>query len=118
MYAEVNATAPHDDSVAVVHLNTSTTSTNAGARVRLVLLTRHLHTSTVASGHLDASLQQGNHLYLDTFGGTLPATSGWSNEYGQPNVLVHFPFRLPVLNVLADRLMEATRLTWAHGVGT
>lgn len=92
-------------------------STNAGARVRLVLLGRHSHTSTVASGHLDASLQQGNHLYLDTFGGALPATSGWSNGYGQPNVLVHFPFCLPVLNVLADRPMEATRLTWVHGVG-
>lgn len=69
MYGEVNPAAPHDDFVAVVHHNTSTTSMNA-----------------VASGHLDASLQQGNHLYLDTFGGALPATSGWSNEYGQPNV--------------------------------
>lgn len=70
VYGEANSTAPHDDSVAVVHHNTSTMSTNA-----------------VASGHLDASLQQGNHLYLDTFGGALSATSGWSNGYGQPNVL-------------------------------
>ncbi|KAG2042945.1 hypothetical protein BDR03DRAFT_1005855 [Suillus americanus] len=76
VYAEVNSTTLHDDSVAVVHLNTFTTSMNAEA-----------------SGHLDASLQQGNPLYLDTFG------TGWLDEYGQPNVLVHFPFRLPVLNV-------------------
>lgn len=69
VYAEVNSIAPHDDSVAVVHHNTSTTSMNADA-----------------SGHLDASLQQGSHSYLDTFGGALPATSSWSNEYGQPNV--------------------------------
>ncbi|KAG2348799.1 hypothetical protein BDR05DRAFT_1055750 [Suillus weaverae] len=69
VYAEVNPTTPHDDSVAVVHLNTSTTSMNADA-----------------SGHLGPSLQQGNLLYLDTFG-ALPATSGWLNEYGQPDVL-------------------------------
>lgn len=63
VYAEVNSTTLHDDSVAVVHHNTFTTSTNAEA-----------------SGHLDASLQQGNPLYLDTFG------TGWLDEYGQPNV--------------------------------
>ncbi|KAG2047422.1 hypothetical protein BDR06DRAFT_90365 [Suillus hirtellus] len=43
VYAEVNPTAPHDDSVAVVHHNTSTTSMNAGARLRLILLARHSH---------------------------------------------------------------------------
>lgn len=64
VYAEVNPTAPHDDSVAVVHHNASTVPTNADA-----------------SGHLDASLQQGNLLYLDTFN-----TGGWFDEYGQPNV--------------------------------
>jgi hypothetical protein len=93
VYAEVNPTAAHDDSVAVVHHNISTTSTNAGARIRLVLLLRHSHPSVDASGHLDTSLQQGNALYLDTFG------TGWVDEFGQPIVLVHFPFRLPVLTV-------------------
>ncbi|KAG2152143.1 hypothetical protein BD769DRAFT_1658569 [Suillus cothurnatus] len=63
VYAEVNPTAAHDDSVAVVHHNISTTSTNADA-----------------SGHLDTSLQQGNALYLDTFG------TGWVDEFGQPIV--------------------------------
>ncbi|KAG1820280.1 uncharacterized protein BJ212DRAFT_1016075 [Suillus subaureus] len=78
VYAEVNSTAPHDDSVAVVHHNTFTMSTNAGTRVRLMFLARHLHPSTEASGHLNASLQQGNPLYLD------PAN--WLDGYGQPNV--------------------------------
>lgn len=67
MYAEVNSTTPHDDSVAVVHHNVSTMSMNADA-----------------SGHLDASLQ-GNPLYLATFS-TLPVPSGWLNDFGQPNV--------------------------------
>ncbi|KAG2146737.1 hypothetical protein DEU56DRAFT_909777 [Suillus clintonianus] len=68
VYAEVNPAAPHDDSVAVVHHNASTTSMSAD------------------SGHLDASLQQGDPSYLDPFGGTLQVTPDW---YGlnQPNVL-------------------------------
>lgn len=69
MYAEVNSTPPHDESVAVVHHNVSTTSMNADA-----------------SGHLDASLHQGNPLYLATFS-TLPVASGWLNDFVQPNVL-------------------------------
>lgn len=114
MYAEVNSTTPHDDSVAVVHHNVSTMSMNAGGRLRLMLLARHSHPSTDASGHLDASLQ-GNPLYLATFS-TLPVPSGWLNDFGQPNVSVHFPFRIPVLNVLSDHPMEITRLTWVQGV--
>ncbi|KAG1907296.1 uncharacterized protein F5891DRAFT_975027 [Suillus fuscotomentosus] len=84
VYAEVNPTAPHDDSVAVVHHNASTTSMNAGA-AKTYTSCAALTPSTDASGHLDASLHQGNPLYLATFS-TLPVPPGWLNDFVQPNV--------------------------------
>lgn len=47
MYADGNLTAPHADSVAVVHHNTPT--------------------NAVSSGNMNAPPQQGNPMYTDTF---------------------------------------------------
>ncbi|KAG2135923.1 uncharacterized protein EDB93DRAFT_1107034 [Suillus bovinus] len=80
VYAEVTSTPAHDDSVAVVHHNVSTTSMNAAD-----------------SGHLDASLGQGNLLYLDTYG-NFAVTPDWLNGYGYP--------------------MEVTWLAWVQGMET